>query len=303
MQPSFLSVIPALRNVSELYLKAAQAPADTFEGWSLHDRNPRVIEQMMPWWEWLYHYYFRVKSDGWEHIPSSGKVLLVGSHNGGIAAPDMFMMMLDWYRRFGAERLVYGLMHQKVWQVFPDLARLAVQGGALRAHPKTAIAAFRQNASVLVYPGGIQDVYRPYPMRHKIHFNGRQGFIKLALREEVPIVPAIACGAHETFMVLSDVYPQIKVLNQMGLPWPMDIDPEVCPIYLGLPWGLAIGPVPHIPLPTSIQTRVCAPIVFERYGVEAAGDSEYVKACYDKVCQVMQEELDQLAKEVDLAPF
>ncbi|NJM76153.1 MAG: acyltransferase family protein [Acaryochloridaceae cyanobacterium RU_4_10] len=288
-----------MRNVSELYLKAAQAPADTFEGWSLHDRNPRVIEQMMPWWEWLYHYYFRVKSDGWEHIPSSGKVLLVGSHNGGIAAPDMFMMMLDWYRRFGAERLVYGLMHQKVWQVFPDLARLAVQGGALRAHPKTAIAAFRQNASVLVYPGGIQDVYRPYPMRNKIHFNGRQGFIKLALREEVPIIPAIACGAHETFMVLVDVYQQIKVLNQMGLPWPMDIDPEVCPIYLGLPWGLAIGPVPHIPLPTSIQTRVCAPIVFERYGVEAAGDSEYVKACYDKVCQVMQAELDRLVEEVN----
>jgi 1-acyl-sn-glycerol-3-phosphate acyltransferase len=298
MQPNFLSFIPALRDVSKLYLNAAQAPANTFQGWSLQDRDPHVIEQMMPWWEWLYHYYFRVSSDGWEHVPSSGKMLIVGSHNGGIAAPDMFMMMLDWFQRFGPERLVYGLMHPKVWQVFPDLARLAVQGGALRAHPKNAIAAFRHNASVLVYPGGIQDVYRPYPLRHKIHFYGRQGFIKLALREEVPIIPAISCGAHETFMVLTDVYPQLKVLHEMGLPWLFDVDPEVCPIYLGLPWGLAVGPLPNIPFPSKIHTRVCAPIVFERYGPKATQDSDYVKACYDQVCRLMQAELDQLAQEV-----
>jgi 1-acyl-sn-glycerol-3-phosphate acyltransferase len=298
MRPDILSVFPALKTVGDLYRNAAQTPADQLRGWSLEDRDPQIIAQMMPWWEWLYHYYFRVSSDGWQHIPATGAALLVGSHNGGLAAPDMFMMMVEWFWRFGPERLTYGLMHPKVWQGLPELARLAVQGGAVQAHPKMAIAALRRGASVLVYPGGIQDVFRPYPMRHTIHFNDRQGFIKLALREAVPIIPVISCGAHETFMVLTDIYPQLSALHQLGLPWLMGIDPEVCPIYLGLPWGIAVGPWPHIPLPTAIHTRVCPPIQFERYGPGATKDSTYVNTCYQIVRDTMQRELNQLVQAV-----
>ncbi|NEQ84385.1 MAG: glycerol acyltransferase, partial [Moorea sp. SIO2I5] len=47
-------------------------------GWSLEERDPEVIESYLPQWEWFYRYYFRVKTDGWQHIPES-KVLLVGS--------------------------------------------------------------------------------------------------------------------------------------------------------------------------------------------------------------------------------
>jgi 1-acyl-sn-glycerol-3-phosphate acyltransferase len=301
MRPSFLSIAPALKTVSELYFKAEQAPSDCLKGWSLADRDPRVIEQLMPWWEWLYHYYFRVSTDGWEHVSPGTKALYVGSHNGGMVAPDMFMMMVDWFWRFGPEQPIYGLMHPKVWQVMPTLARLAVQGGAVQAHPKTAIAALRSGASVLVYPGGIQDVFRPYPQRHDIHLNGRQGFIKLALREEVPIVPAISCGAHETFMVLTDIYPQLQALQQQfKMSWPLGIDPEVCPIYLGLPWGVAVGPLPHLPLPVAIHTRVCRPIVFERYGSSAAQDEDYVQDCYETVRSQMQTALDDLVGELSV---
>jgi hypothetical protein len=58
--------------------------------------------------------------------------------------------------------------------------------------------------------------------------------------------------------------------------------------------GLAIGPLPNIPLPVQIHTRICAPIVFERYGRAAASDRDYVDACYEKVCTQMQLELDLL---------
>jgi 1-acyl-sn-glycerol-3-phosphate acyltransferase len=294
--PEFWSIFPALKTVSELYLKAAQMPAETLTGQSLADRDPQILDRLLPWWEWLYYHYFRVTSDGWEHIPS-GRTLLVGTHNGGLAAPDMFMMMSEWFRRFGTERPAYGLMHPKVWQAMPELARLAVQGGAVQAHPKMAIAALRQDASVLVYPGGIQDLFRPYALRHKVHFQERQGFIKLALREEVPIIPLISCGAHETFMVLGDLYPQAKQFAQWGLPWAFGVDPEVFPIYLGLPWGLGIGPLPHLPVPIQIHIRVCAPVVFERYGPEAAKDKQYVSSCYSKVCSLMQQNLDRLSRD------
>ncbi|MBR8833670.1 MAG: acyltransferase family protein [Stigonema ocellatum SAG 48.90 = DSM 106950] len=270
----------------------------TKPGWSLQERDPRVIQSFMPAWDWLYHHYFRVQTSGWENIPSDKKVLFVGSHNGGFAAPDMFMMMYDWFIRFGVERPVYGLMHPKVWQINASLAQLAVFCGAIQAHPKMAIAALRSGASVLVYPGGLQDVFRPHKLRHKIYFAGRRGFIKLALRENVAIVPVISNGAHDTLIVVADAYKMMQQLHSWGMPWLLGIDPEVFPIYLGLPWGLAFGPLPNIPLPIPIHTRVCPPIVFEQYGDEAASDRAYVNTCYEIVHSQMQQELDSLVRTV-----
>lgn len=281
----------------ELYLKASAAPAHHLDGWSLDDRNPQVIEQLLPFFSWFYRYYFRVQTDGWEHIPAQGKLLLIGSHNGGLAAPDLVMTAYDWFQRFGAERPTYALMDPKIWKVFPGLARLATQVGAIHPHPHMAIAALRRNATVLIYPGGSQDVFRPHSLRHTIHFGGHQGFIKLALQEEVPIVPVISDGAHSTLIVLADLYPLLKFLHQQGMPWLFGVDPEVFPIYLGLPWGVAIGPLPNIPLPVAIHTRICPPIVFERYGHDAAHDREYVHDCYQQVCNSMQAELDRLVQE------
>lgn len=267
-------------------------------GWTLSAREPQFIESLMPIWEWFYRYYFRVQTSGWHHIPDNEKVLLVGSHNGGIASPDLHMMVYDWFRRFGTQRLVYGLMHPYAWKVSPPIASLAQKIGAIPAHPKMANAAFDIGASVLVYPGGQYDMFRPHSQRYKIQFAGHKGFIKLALKKLVPIIPLISVGAHDTLIVLGDCYEQVKQLNQLGMPWLYHLDPGVFPIYLGLPWGLGIGPLPNIPLPVQIHTRVCAPIVFERYGTEAANDREYVNACYDLVYTQMQRELDVLVKDV-----
>lgn len=268
-----------------------QKPGD---GWSLDERKPQVIESWMSVWGWFYQYYFRVQTEGWHHIPRDEQVLIVGSHNGGLVSPDMVMMIYDWFRHFGTQRLVYGLMHRHIWELNPALDKEAVAVGAVRANPKMAIAAFQKGASVLVYPGGAQDVFRPHSQRNQIQFAGRKGFIKLALRQNIPIIPAISYGAHDTLMVLGDIYPLMKQLHEWGMPWVYDIDPEVFPIYLGLPWGIAFGPLPHIPLPIQIHTRICQPIRFPNYGRKAASDFDYVESCYQQVLSTMQTELDQL---------
>lgn len=265
-------------------------------GWSLKTRNPEFIRSLMPFWEWFYRYYFRVTTDGWQHISEPEKVLLVGSHNGGLASPDMVMTMYDWFRHFGTQRPVYGLMHNSVWQVNPSLASIAEQTGAIRAHPKMAIAALNSNASVLVYPGGAQDVFRSHSQHHQINLAGRKGFIKLALRENVPVVPIISHGAHHTLFVLGDIYPIVKQFHEWGMPWLFDTDPEIFPIYLGLPWGIGIGPLPNIPLPVKIKIRILPPIVFTRNGKAAARDRAYVDDCYRLVVERMQQGLNDLIK-------
>lgn len=272
-----------------------QHPQQTKPGWSLDKRDPKFIESLMPVFGILYNFYFRVQTSGWENIPE-GKVLFVGSHNGGLASPDTSMMMYDWLRRFGSQRPIYGLMHPSAWELFPQLAEVAMKGGAIMAHPKMAYAAFRAGASVLVYPGGAEDVFRLHQMRDKIYFAERRGFIKLALRENVPIVPAISWGAHDTLIIIADLYKIMQQFHEWGMPWLFGVDPLVFPVYLGLPWGLAFGPLPNIPFPITIHTRVCPPIIFEHYGKDAASDRIYVDQCYELVKDKMQQELDNLIK-------
>ncbi len=269
-----------------------------YDGWSLDARDPDKVKDWMPVWEWFYRYYFRVQTQGWENVPQQDKLLIVGSHNGGMASPDTSMFMYDWFRRFGVERKTYALMHKSAW----DSTVFAVPGaqvGAIQAHPKMAIAALRENAALLVYPGGAQDMFRPYSKRKQIYFAGRKGFIKLALRENVPIVPIISYGAHETFIMLWDLYPQLEQLYELGFPFNLDLDTGVFPIYVGLPWGLGIGPIPNIPFPHQIHTKVCRPIIFERYGRETLRDRDYIDHCYNLVYTQMQQQLDELVAEVD----
>jgi 1-acyl-sn-glycerol-3-phosphate acyltransferase len=269
----------------------SQTPPDP----RLDHRRPAFIQQCLPVWEWLYEHYFQVETQGWQHVPPTGQnALFIGSHNGGLASPDTVMMMVDWFRRFGVTQPIYGLMHPKVWKASPPLAMIGEWCGAIQARPALAIAALQSGANLLVYPGGSRDLFRPHRDRHKINLAGHQGFVKMALRQEVPIIPVISSGAHDTLIVLEDIYPLVKQLHRWGMPWLMGVDPEVFPIYLGLPWGIGIGPIPNWPLPVPIKTQICPPIVFDRYGREAAQDRPYVQACFDRVEREMQQALDQL---------
>lgn len=249
--------------------------------------------------DWFYHHYFRVQTSGWEHVQPQGQTLFVGSHNGGLATPDLFMFFYDWVQRFGLERPVYGLTHAKIWQVYPLLGNIAAELGAVPFYPRTALTLLEKGHSLLVYPGGAQDVFRPHSQRDRIHLNDRTGFLRLALWHSLPITPLISWGAHDTLFVLANLYPQMRQLHEQGMPWLLGIDPEVFPIYLGLPWGLAIGPLLNIPLPAQIHTRVCPPIVFERSGYAASRDRAYVQACYEQVVSTMQAALDDLIQSVE----
>jgi 1-acyl-sn-glycerol-3-phosphate acyltransferase len=263
-------------------------------GWSLTERDPRVIRSFMPLWEWFYRHYFRVQVEGRHHVPP-GQALFIGSHNGGLAAPDMIMLTYDWYQHFGLDRPIYGLMHPQVWRGLPPLARLAEQVGAIAAHPRVAEKAIETGASLMIYPGGPQEVFRPHSQRNEVRLQGRTGFIKLALKHDLPIVPIVSTGSHETLFVLTDIYPQMRRLHdEWGMPWIFGVDPLVFPIYFGLPWGLTFGPVPHWPLPLPIRISMSEPIKFDRSGPDACRDRSYVQACYDRVVAQMQQDLDRI---------
>ncbi|MGQ9873247.1 hypothetical protein [Leptodesmis sp.] len=90
--PSLIRFVSAFNTFCNLLAQATLAPSTSVNGWSLDDRDPEVIRQLLPLLDWFYHDYFHVQTSGWEHIPATGRVLLIGSHNGGMVTPDLYMV-------------------------------------------------------------------------------------------------------------------------------------------------------------------------------------------------------------------
>ena len=83
--------------------------------------------------------------------------------------------------------------------VGPFLRRL----GAIPASTSQAEAALARGACVLVYPGGDREACRPWTQRNEVDFDGRTGFVRLALQCGVPVIPVAAHGGHHAVVVLA----------------------------------------------------------------------------------------------------
>jgi 1-acyl-sn-glycerol-3-phosphate acyltransferase len=74
--------------------------------------------------------------------------------------------------------------------------------GAIPAEPEIAMEALSRDYSLLVYPGGEKESFRPFTERKKVDFYQRKGFIRIALKAKVPLVPVVSIGAHESYVIL-----------------------------------------------------------------------------------------------------
>lgn len=235
--------------------------------------------------------YHRCEVRGAERVPK-GACLYVGNHNAGPWTPDSFLFCAEVWRMHGEDAVPYGLAHETA-VTLPIARDLFIPLGAVRASPENARRLFEAGKKVLVYPGGDLDSMRPFRDRHHIVFGGRQGYIRLALRNGVPITPVVSAGAHSTWIVLTDGRRLAKLLGVDKL-----MRLKVWPIIASLPWGITFGPVPfYLPYPSKILIELLEPIRFERSGEAAATDDAYVDECDARVREAMQAALTRLAEE------
>lgn len=254
---------------------------------SLDAMDPAIARIVHPVLAAFSKYYYRANVEGAEHLTNKAS-LMVATHNGIWHLADMVPLITEFWNRFGPETPAHGLVHNAVLKA-PGLGELIRRLGGLPASHEAGLAALRADRPVLVCPGGDKDALKPFILRHTIHFENRRGFIKLAIRTQVPIIPIVSVGAHETIIVLNDGREMAKFLGFEKL-----FGIKSVPLALSLPFGLSIAGVPSIPFPSKVVVRILPPIKFDE-PPDAEDDPDVVERCYKQVHSKMQTELDDLA--------
>lgn len=252
-------------------------------------RDVEFLRTLLPLME-IMNRYFDAEVSGFENVPDTGPVLLVGNHSGGVLTPDTTAFFTAWYRARGLDSPLVALAFDAAFGIpgFRDLMRKI---GEVPANRRNAARALDAGLPVLVYPGGDHEISRPWSERDRIDFDGRKGFVELALRKRVPIVPVVSHGGHSSVVILSrgewlgELFGSARVRTRSF------------PIALQIPWGVSPLGMPSIPLPAKITTRVLPAIEWPHLGAAAADDPAIVARCYDEVVGTMQATLDALAAE------
>lgn len=255
-------------------------------------RDPRALARALDRFGSLLTRAWRPRGEDLHHLDQDGPALVVGNHSGGpLALFEPLLLAHVARREVPVERLPSLLLHEIMWRtpLAPWLARL----GAVRASPKNADTLLEAGRSVLVYPGGDREPFRTFRERDRIALGDRRGYVKLAIRHGVPIVPVVTTGVQSGFVCLSDGHDLAR-----RFPLARHLRVGVLPITLSFPFGLWLGvPPPYVPFFARARIRALPPIHFSRCGARAAADEAYVEACHRTVVGAMQRALDQLAAE------
>jgi len=230
---------------------------------------------------------FPLDARGFDDVPEA-PVLVVSNHSGGTMVIDTWGFALAWYRHFGTVRPLHPAAHELLFATeVPGrpLARL----GVIRAERSVVRETLRAGRDVMVMPGGDGDVWRPYHRRWDVVFAGHRGYARIAAELQVPVVPVANAGAHETLVVLADGH---RVARWLGLHRLARAD--VWPVHLSLPWGLGVGPLPHLPWPRPLRYRVGPALA-----PPSSTDEDAIAAFDQDVRAAVQRLLDELRWEAD----
>ncbi len=208
-------------------------------------RSERVRELARAAFGPIYRNWFRVEWEGLEKIPESGGALLVANHAGALP-PDAPVIMHGLEEEL--ERPVYGF-GDFFFRTVPIVGTLWARAGGVAAHPENAYRLLReQQQLVLVFPEGDKGPGKTYAERYRLRRFGRGGFVEIAMRAGVPIIPIAVVGAEEAMPIVANVPPLARLLRMPYFPITLN----------SLLLGPVLGSVAWFP--TKFKLRVLDPV-------------------------------------------
>ena len=223
----------------------------------------------------LYQKYWRVRTVGLEHVPADSGALIVANHAGTVPF-DAIMTKVALLDEHPAHRHLRELAADLALRV-PIVGPLARKTGNTLAHEEDARRLLTSGELVGVWPEGFKGIGKLYRDRYKLQRFGRGGFVSVALRSQVPIIPVAIIGAEEIYPMLANVQ---FLARLFGFPY--------FPITAQFP---LLGPLGLLPLPSKWVIDFGEPIDTTAYGPEAADDPMLVFELTDRVRDTIQQML------------
>lgn len=195
----------------------------------------------------IYRGWFRAEWEGLEKIPEHGGALLVANHAGAVPSDAPAIM-------HGIEtelrRPVYG-MADYLFRAVPVIGTLWSRAGGVPAHPENAYRLLREQQQLaLVFPEGVRATGKLYRDRYQLRRFGRGGFVEIAMRAGVPVVPIAVVGAEESMPTL---WKSPVLARALGVPYV----PLTANMLVFGPLGLVIY------FPAKFKLRVLDPVTFD----------------------------------------
>lgn len=207
----------------------------------------RRAKLVRAWWvnDWRFRQsWHRYEVDGIEHVLKPGAALIVGYH-GRPVAHDLCMLQILLLEEHAM--VTHAIMHEGVRDV-PVLRHLIEGFDFLTGDGDALAEAVRQGHKIIVTPGGTREGYRPSSIQDRVDWGTRNGFVKLAIKHRLPIIPVAGIGVDRTFWSPTDG-------TDLATRWKI---PPTVPPYLGVgPFGL--WPF-SLPFPVKITSRIGLPI-------------------------------------------
>lgn len=232
-----------------------------------------LLNAVQPFFQFMYQSYWRVETSGLEHIPKSGRALLVANHSGQIPW-DGTMLATAVYHEHPAQRLVRTL-YADWFPTLPFLSAFLTKMGQVVANEENGTRLLEQDELVAVFPEGYKGIGKLFKDRYKLARFGRGGFVRMALKTGAPIIPVAIVGAEETYISLAKSRLMAKMF---GFPY--------FPISPTFPW---LGLLGLVPLPTKWYLDIGTPIWMQDFVSGAENDPLLASQLNDQVRNIVQE--------------
>ena len=115
----------------------------------------------------------------------------------------------------------------------PLVRESAIWTGCIDANRKTAEKSLERGRSLLILPGGEAEQLLTTHGQEKVYLNSRKGFIKLAMRKQISVVPMYVFGSSDMFFTSSCLYrPRKWLMKNFGIciPFCFGLFGSFCPL-------------------------------------------------------------------------
>jgi 1-acyl-sn-glycerol-3-phosphate acyltransferase len=171
----------------------------------------------------LYEKYFRVTAHGLEHVPKSGRVLIIGNHSGQLPMDGVLVGVAVATNPDGP-RLARAMI-ERFFPTVPWLGNYLNALGGVIGDPVNCVKMLEMEEAIIVFPEGVRGSGKLYKDRYRLQRFGN-GFLHLAMHLNTPIVPVGIVGCEETMPALLNMAPLAKLL---GLPY-LPVVPSLLPL-------------------------------------------------------------------------